>query len=85
MAHENTPSSIVSRLAYLEKELRKVKPFAERQSLGQGAKKSTPLRGILKGIRIEPEEIEQVKKSVFLAHCRLPMGQKNGTYSVAPW
>lgn len=69
MAHKNTPSSIVSRLANLEKELRKVKLFAERQSLGQDAKMSTPLRGILKGIKIEPEEIEQAKKSLFKTTC----------------
>ena len=67
MTHKNTPSSIVSRLAYLEKELRKVKHFAERRSLGQDAKDSRSLRGILKGIRIEPEEIEQAKKSLFRA------------------
>lgn len=69
MAQKNTSSNIITRLAYLEKELRKLKQFTERQSVGQDAKDSRSLRGILKGIRIEPEEIEQAKKSLFRPTC----------------
>jgi hypothetical protein len=65
MAQQNAHSSIVSRLAYLERELRKLKQFTERQSLGQDSRESRSLRGILKGIRIEQDEIEEAKKSLF--------------------
>jgi hypothetical protein len=65
MAQQNAPSNLVTRLAYLERELRKLKQFTERQSMGRDVKDSRSLRGLLKGIKIEPDEIEEAKTSLF--------------------
>jgi len=65
MANRNIPSNLVSKLAYLEKEIRKIKLATKNETQGKQLKKSKPLRGLLKGIKIEPSEIEDSKRSLF--------------------
>ena len=65
MANRNILSNLVSKLAYLEKEIRKLKLATKYETKGKQLKKSKPLRGLLKGIKIEPSEIEDSKRSLF--------------------
>ncbi len=65
MADRNIPSNLVSKLAYLEREIRKLKQATRNETQGRQFRKSKPLRGLLKGIKIEPSEIENSKRSLF--------------------
>ena len=65
MTARNVPSNLVSKLAYLEREIHKIKQATKIQTQDKQLRKSKPLRGLLKGIKIEPSEIEDSKKSLF--------------------
>jgi len=65
MAERKIPSNLVSKLTYLEREIRKLKQSTKKETRGKQLRESKPLRGLLKGIRIEPGEIEETKRSLF--------------------
>ncbi len=65
MTARNIPSNLVSKLAYLEREIRKLKQATKNETQDKRLRKSKPLRGLLKGIKIEPSEIEDSKRSLF--------------------
>jgi len=65
MAGRNIPSNLVWKLTYLEREIRKLKQVTKNEIEGKQLRKSKPLRGLLKGIKIEPSEIEYSKRSLF--------------------
>ena len=65
MAGRNIPSNLVWKLTYLEREIRKLKQVTKNEIEGKQLRKSKPLRGLLKGIKIEPSEIEDSKRSLF--------------------
>ena len=60
---EISPNLFV-RLTYLENEISKFKQYLISKISDRG-KKSTSLRGLLKGIKIEEKEIEEAKKTLF--------------------
>jgi hypothetical protein len=65
MTQRKIPSNLLSKLTFLEREIRKLKQSTEKETAGKHLKKSKPLRGLLKGVRIEPDEIEEAKRSLF--------------------
>jgi len=65
MAERKIPSNLVSKLTYLEREIRKLKQSTKKETRGKQLRGSKPLKGLLKGIRIEPDEIEEAKRSLF--------------------
>jgi len=65
MAERKVPSNLVSKLTYLEREIRKLKQSTKKETRGKQLRESKSLRGLLKGIRIEPDEIEEAKRSLF--------------------
>ena len=65
MTDRNIPSNLVWKLTYLEREIRKLKQVTKNEIQGKRLRKSKPLRGLLKGIKIEPNEIEDSKRSLF--------------------
>ena len=65
MTERKIPSNLVSKLAYLEREIRKLKQSTKKETRGKQLRESKQLRGLLKGIRIEPDEIEEAKRSLF--------------------
>ncbi|PIY87637.1 MAG: hypothetical protein COY75_01705 [Nitrospirae bacterium CG_4_10_14_0_8_um_filter_41_23] len=65
MAKGKIPSNLVSKLTYLEREIRKLKQSTKKEIVGKQLRKSKSLRGLLKGVRIEPDEIEEAKRSLF--------------------
>lgn len=65
MTKRNIPPNLVSKLNYLEKEIRKLKQSTKKETRGKQLRESRPLRGLLKGIRIEPDDIEEGKRSLF--------------------
>jgi len=64
MVERKIPSNLVSKLTYLEREIRKLKQSAKKETRGKQAREKS-LRGLLKGVRIEPDEIEEAKRSLF--------------------
>ena len=65
MDKREIPSNLESKLAYLEREIRKLKQSTKKGTRGKQLREPRPLRGLLKGIRIEPNEIEESKRSLF--------------------
>ena len=65
MVERKIPSNLKSKLTYLEREIRKLKQSAKKEARAKQARELKPLRGLLKGIRIEPDEIEEAKRSLF--------------------
>jgi hypothetical protein len=65
MVERKIPSNLASKLAYLEREIRKLKQSAKKEAQGKQARELKSLRGLLKGVRIEPDEIEDAKRSLF--------------------
>jgi len=65
MVERKIPSNLVSKLTYLEREIRKLKQSAKKETRGKQARELKSLRGLLKGVRIEPDEIEEAKRSLY--------------------
>jgi len=65
MTKRKIPPNLISKLTYLEREIRKLKQSTKKETVGKHLRGSKSLRGLLKGIRIEPDEIEEAKRSLF--------------------
>jgi hypothetical protein len=65
MVERKIPSNLISKLTYLEREIQKLKQSAKKEARARQAKELKSLRGLLKGVRIEPSEIEEAKRSLF--------------------
>jgi len=65
MAKGKIPSNLVSKLTYLEREIRKLKQSTKKEIVGITPCPVFGVSYILKGVRIEPDEIEEAKRSLF--------------------
>lgn len=67
MTKRKISPNLISKLTYLEREIRKLKQSTKKETLGKHLRESKSLRGLLKGIRIELDEIKEAKRSLFRA------------------
>jgi len=65
MTKSNIPPNVVSKLTYLEREILKLKQSTKKRPIEKRLRKSKPLGGLLKGVRVEPDDIEEAKRSLF--------------------